>query len=122
MEILFATVGITAIIWISIGIMVHAAWVLKIFRSESTLITSQQLMTKKHRSLTFPIPESLSSKNLLVFGYWGDRDYNDQVEVLSPAAKSPVIFRYANLALVVCTSTFVLIIFGRALFSSLKLI
>ena len=120
MEILVAVVGITAIVWISIGIMVHADWILRIFRIESGLITNRQLVMQKHGSRTFPIPESLSSKNVFVFGYWGDRSLVDQNGQKS--GNSPLVFRYANLALVTSTSIFVLIILGKGLFATLNLI
>ena len=122
MEILIAAVGITAIVWIAIGIIVHADWFLGIFRAESALITSRQLVMQKHGSRTFPIPERLSSKNIFVFGYWGDRDSVNNNEVLSPTGKSPLVFRYANLALVTLTSSFVLIVFSKGLFTALNLI
>ena len=120
MEILVAVVGITAIVWISIGIIVHADWILRIFRIESGLITNRQLVMQKHGSRTFPIPESLSSKNVFVFGYWGDRSLVDQNGEKS--GNSPLVFRYANLALVTSTSIFVLIILGKGLFATLNLI
>ena len=122
MEILFVAVGITTIVWISIGIIVHAEWVLRIFRVESSLITSRQLVMQKHGSRTFPIPESLSSKNILVFGYWGDRNSVENNDKTLPSGNSPLLFRYANVALVTLTSISILIVIGKGLFSTLNLI
>ena len=122
MEILFVVVGITTIVWISIGIIVHAEWVLRIFRVESSLITSRQLVMQKHGSRTFPIPESLSSKNVFVFGYWGDRNSVENNDKFLPSGNSPLLFRYANVALVTLTSISILIVIGKGLFATLNLI
>ena len=122
METLFVIVGITTIAWISIGIIVHAEWVLRIFRVESSLITSRQMVMQQHGSRTFPIPESLSSKNVFVFGYWGDRNSVANNDKTSPSGNSPLLFRYANVTLVTFTSISILIVLGKGLFASLNLI
>ena len=122
MDILFGVVGIATIAWISIGIIVHAEWVLRIFRVESSLITSRQMVMQQHGSRTFPIPESLSSKNVFVFGYWGDRNSAANNDKTSPSGNSPLLFRYANVTLVTFTSISILIVLGKGLFASLNLI
>ena len=110
MNALPALVGISSIVWVSIGILSHANWVLRIFRKESEIIAHQQETIEKFGYGAISRPRKLIQKNLVVFGYWekgvGSLSENGAESVQG----SPAIFTLANVNLVAFTSITVLIV------------
>ena len=119
MNALPALVGISSIVWVSIGILSHANWVLRIFRKESEIIAHQQETIEKFGYGAISRPRKLIQKNLVVFGYWekgvGSLSENGAESVQG----SPAIFTLANVNLVAFTSITVLIILSKGLLRGL---
>jgi hypothetical protein len=119
MNALPALVGISSIVWVSIGILSHADWVLRVFRKESGIITQQQETIEKFGYGAISRPRKLTQKNLFVFGYWGKDNGSLPDNGSEGIQSSPAIFTLANVNLVAFTSIAVLIVLSKGLFKGL---
>ncbi|WP_413441757.1 hypothetical protein [Synechococcus sp. MIT S1220] len=119
MNALPALVGISSIVWVSIGILSHADWVLRIFRKESEIIAQQQATIEKYGYGAISRPRRLTQKNLFVFGYWGKDSVSSQEGSAENVQSSPAIFTLANVNLVAFTSITVLVVLSKGLFRGL---
>ena len=115
MNALPALVGISSIVWVSIGILSHANWVLRIFRKESEIIAHQQETIEKFGYGAISRPRKLIQKNLVVFGYWEKGVGSLSENHAETVQGSPAIFTLANVNLVAFTSITVLIILSKGL-------
>ena len=119
MNALPALVGISSIVWVSIGILSHANWVLRIFRKESEIIAHQQEAIEKFGYGAISRPRKLIQKNLVVFGYWEKGVGSLSENHAETVQGSPAIFTLANVNLVAFTSITVLIILSKGLLRGL---
>ena len=119
MNALPAIVGISSIVWVALGILSHADWVLRIFRKESEIITQQQKAIETYGYGAISKPRTLSSKKLVVFGYWGKENGVSTLSQSEAIQSSPSIFTLVNINLVAFTSIAILVVFSKGLFHSL---
>lgn len=123
MQYLSVLLSISGIIWIVVGIKTHIDWIERVFRQESQKISWQQTMIDKYGySQLNDTKRRLSPRRGIVFGYW-----TNEIEPMeSPTdilrQNSPIIFDYANIALVLSTSVALLVIVSIGLFSGIGMI
>ena len=119
MDALPAIVGITAVIWVAIGILMHAVWVRRIFIKESEIISQQQAVINSYGYGAISKPRTLSSKKLFVFGYWGKDNTTALAGQPDNLVSSPAIFTFVNINLIAFTSIALLVIVSKGLFHAL---
>ena len=122
MQYLSVLLSISGIIWIVVGIKTHVDWIERVFRQECQKISWQQIMIDKYGySRLNDTNRRLSPKRGIVFGYWMNE--MDSIESSTDILRqnSPIIFDYANIALVTSTSVALLIVVSIGLFSAIGL-
>ena len=122
MDILNALVGITAIFWIAIGIRTHSSWIQSIFIKESQKIKQQAELISEFGYSSINTRNKLAAKKGLVFAYWDTSLGNQKHNKLPERMKSPIIFQFATLNLIIGTSILLLIVLSKGLFTSMRLI
>ena len=113
MDAINVLVGLTAIVWIVIGIKTHANWIENVFRQESQKITQQQNAIERYGYGAISNTNKLTLKKGFVFGYWGNKDSDISNEASVAIEKSPVIFKAVNASLIMITSCALLIVFSK---------
>ena len=113
MAVINVLVGLTAIVWIVIGIKTHANWIENVFKQESQKITQQQSAIERYGYGVVSNTNKLSLKKGFVFGYWGDKDSDVPNQASVSIEKSPLIFKAVNASLIMITSCAMLIVFSK---------
>ena len=106
-------VGLTAIVWVVIGIRTHANWIENVFKQESQKIKQQQNAIERYGYGAVSNTNKLTLKKGFVFGYWGNNDSGLSNETSVAIEKSPVIFKAVNASLIMITSCALLIVFSK---------
>ena len=113
MDVINALVGLTAIVWVVIGIKTHANWIENVFKQESQKINQQQNAIQRYGYGAVSNTNKLTLKKGFVFGYWGNKDSDASNEASVSIEKSPVIFKVVNASLIMITSCALLIVFSK---------
>ena len=113
MDVINVLVGLTAIVWVVIGIKTHANWIENVFKQESQKITQQQNAIERYGYGAVSNTNKLTLKKGFVFGYWGNKDLDVSNEGSVAIEKSPVIFKAVNASLIMITSCALLIVFSK---------
>ena len=113
MDVINVLVGLTAIVWVVIGIKTHANWIETVFKQESLKITQQQNAIERYGYGAVSNTNKLTLKKGFVFGYWSDKDSEVSNEASVTIEKSPVIFKAVNASLIMITSCGLLIVFSK---------
>lgn len=119
MEAINVLVGLTAIVWIVIGIKTHANWIENVFQQESQKIKKQQAAIQRYGQGAASNTNKLTLKKGFVFGYWDNKDQEVSNDVSVAIGKSPVIFKAVNASLIMITSCALLIVFSKGLFTGI---
>ena len=113
MDVINVLVGLTAIVWVVIGIKTHANWIENVFKQESQKINQQQNAIQRYGYGAVSNTNKLTLKKGFVFGYWGNKDSDASNEASVSIEKSPVIFKVVNASLIMITSCALLIVFSK---------
>ena len=113
MAVINVLVGLTAIVWVVIGIRTHANWIENVFKQESQKINQQQNAIERFGYGAVSNTNKLTLKKGFVFGYWGNNDSGLSNERSVTIEKSPVIFKAVNASLIMITSCALLIVFSK---------
>ena len=113
MEAINVLVGLTAIVWIVIGIKTHANWIETVFKQESLKINQQQNAIERYGYGAVSNANKLTTKKGFVFGYWGNNDSDTSTDTPIAIEKSPIIFKAVNASLIMITSCALLIVFSK---------
>ena len=113
MAVINVLVGLTAIVWVVIGIRTHANWIENVFKQESQKINQQQNAIERFGYGAVSNTNKLTLKKGFVFGYWGNNDSGLSNERSVTIEKSPVIFKAVNASLIMITSCGLLIVFSK---------
>ena len=109
--------GLSFVIWIAVGILLHANWIQNIFKLETLKINSQRKIIREYGYESISPARDLEARKGFVFGYWNDESVSNSVGLDN--GRSPRIFQIVNLNLIAITSAFALIIVSRGLFTLL---
>lgn len=113
MDVINVLVGLTAIVWVVIGIKTHANWIENVFKQESQKINQQQLAINQYGYAAISNPSKLTLKKGFVFGYWGNKETESTNDLTPSVEKSPLIFKAVNASLIMITSCALLIVFSK---------
>ena len=119
MEAINVLVGLTAIVWIVIGIKTHANWIENVYQQESQKIKKQQAAIQRYGQGAASNTNKLTLKKGFVFGYWDNKDQEVSNDVSVAIGKSPVIFKAVNASLIMITSCALLIVFSKGLLTGI---
>ena len=119
MDTINVLVGLTAIVWIVIGIKTHANWIENVFKQESQKINQQQNAIERYGYGAISNTNKLTMKKGFVFGYWDNKDTEVTNDASVTIEKSPVIFKAVNASLIMITSCALLIVFSKGFLTSI---